>query len=180
MAEMTKSDRDTLIKIARQRERVAKSSAKERSKQLIADFEEQLDRRYSFDENEVWAAAEASVSAALEKAQDQIAAECERIGIPKEFAPSINAGWWDRGRNAAKSERSDMRKVAIAQIQALEQKAIAAIERRSVETQEQIMVGGLTTADAKMFLESMPTADTLMPGLSLDHVRTLMLEKKNA
>ena len=46
---MTRTDRDTLIKIARQRERVAKSEAKERSAHLMADFETQMDRHYRLD-----------------------------------------------------------------------------------------------------------------------------------
>ena len=171
---MTRADRETLIKIARQRERVAKSDAKERAAHLLADFEAQMDRRYVFDENEVWQKAVEAADARVKEAESAIAAECERLGIPRDFAPSLKCAWYGRGRNAAKDQRAEMRRVASRQIDAAEKTARAAIERRSVEIQEKVMVGGLTTEDARTFLESMPSADTLMPTLTVDGVKALI------
>lgn len=175
---MTRSDRDTLIKISRQRERVAKSEAKERSAQLLADFEKQLDRRYHYNENATWDAAMKAAREAFEKANANIAEECSRLGIPAQFAPTLSMGWHMAGRNASKEERAEMRRVATKQIDALQKAAMTAIERRSLETQEKIMVGGLSTEDARQFLESMPTATALMPELSIEKVETLLIEEK--
>ncbi len=175
---MTRADRETLIKIARQRERLAKSEAKERAAQLVADFEKQLDRRYHYDENDIWAKSHKIAEAAVEKAQTAVADECARLGIPAQFAPKLQLDWYMRGRNSVKEERAEMRRVAMKQVDALQKGAITAIERRSVETQEKIMVGGLSTDDARLFLEGMPTADSLMPPLTIDRVETLMLEEK--
>jgi hypothetical protein len=174
---MTRADRDTLVKIARQRERVAKSEAKERAAALIANFEKQLDRQYSFDENEVWKLAHDLADKAMSEANSKIAEECARLGIPEEFAPSMSLGWWDRGRNASKNQRAEMRRVAMKQVDAMEKAAKTAIERRSLETQEKIMIGGLTSDDARQFLESMPTAEALMPSLEIDSVKTLLIEE---
>ncbi|WAP69300.1 hypothetical protein [Jiella pelagia] len=171
---MTRTDRETLIKIARQRERVAKSEAKERAAHLLSDFEAQMDRRYSYDENAVWEKATEAVNAVVADAKKAIAEECRRLGIPAEFAPGITAGWYGRGRNASKSERVEMRRIAQRQIDAAEKSARTAIERRSVEIQEQIMVSGLTSDDARSFLESMPSADTLMPALTVDGIKALI------
>ncbi|MEF2551332.1 hypothetical protein VQ042_08130 [Aurantimonas sp. A2-1-M11] len=168
---MTRADRETLIKIARQRERVAKSEVKERAAHLLSEFETQMDRLYSFDENEVWLEAVDAANAKVKEAQEAIAAECERLGIPRDFAPSLQCGWYGRRRNAAKDQRIEMRRVATRQIEAAEKTARAAIERRSVEIQEKIMVGGLTTDNARTFLESMPSADALMPALTVDDVK---------
>lgn len=176
MAEiMTRADRTTLISIAKKRERLAKSEAKARSAQLMADFEQQLDRRYSFDENSVWEAATKLAEAAVADAKQQIANECERLGIPKEMAPSLHMNWYDRGRNATSQQRVEMRRLAGTQIEALQNAAISAIERQSLETQEKIMVGGLSTDDARLFLEAMPSAQDLMPELTMENVDTLRL-----
>jgi len=177
---MTRSDRETLIKIARQRERLAKTEAKERAALLIADFEKQLDRRYHFNENQVWDAATKTANQVVKDSNELIAAECARLGIPAQFAPKLSMGWSDRGRNAAKEERAEMRRVAMKTIDALEKSAKTAIERRSLETQEKIMVGGLTSEDARQFLAAMPTAEALMPELTVDKVEVLLLGEKVA
>jgi hypothetical protein len=175
---MTRADRETLVKIARQRERLAKSEARERAAKLLADFEKQMDRRYSYDENEVWAEATRLAKDAVEAATAKIEAECERLGIPKDFAPSLNMSWYGKGRNSVKEERQEMRRVATRHIESLQKAAITAIERRSVDTQEKIMVGSLTSEDARRFLEAMPSAEALMPPLSVDSVENLMIEEK--
>ncbi|HEV7417900.1 MAG TPA: hypothetical protein VGN98_17230 [Tianweitania sediminis] len=172
---MTRADRETLIKIARQRERVAKTEAKERAARLLADFERQLDTRYSYDQNEIWEKAAEIAIGSVENANKEIAAECERMGIPSQFAPKLSLGWNDRGRNGSKQERLEMRRVAAREVEAIEQAARSAIERKSVETQERIMVGGLTSDHARLFLEAMPTVETLMPALTIERVKTLLI-----
>lgn len=171
---MTRADRETLVKIARQRERVAKSAAKERAAFLIADFETQLDREFKFDDNEIWKDAVEVAGKVVKEAKSKIAAECARLGIPEQFAPSIDFHWYGQGRNAVRSERADMRRVAAKQVEAAEKAARTTIERQSLETQEKIMIGGLTTDDARRFLESMPTPETLMPALTVSSVRALI------
>lgn len=177
---MTRSDRETLIKIARQRERLAKTDSKSRAAQLIADFEKQLDQRYHYDDNEVWSEAMRVTKEAVAAAKKAIEGECEKMGIPAQFAPSLHLGWSDRGRNSMKEERAEMRRIATKQIDAIEKSARTSIERKSLETQEQIMIGGLTTDQAKLFLDQMPTAETLMPALTLDGVEALLIEEKKS
>lgn len=180
MSEMTRGDRDTLVKIARQRERVAKSDARERAAVLIADLEKQMDRRYSYDENDVWENANKIATETVENANKQIAEECERLGIPSQFAPRLAMGWYDRGRNALKEERTEMRRLASKQVDAALKSAFAAIERRSVDLQEKIMVGALTTDDARLFLDQMPSVDNLLPSMALDQVEALRLEGRSS
>lgn len=176
---MTRADRETLLNIARKRERLAKTEAKERAAQLAADFELQLDRRYHYDENEIWSEATRLAKTVVEDAQAKVAAECQRLGIPSQFAPKLALSWSDRGRNHMKEERSEMRRIAVRQIDLAEKQAKTAIERRSLETQEKIMVGGLTSEDARLFLESMPSAEALMPTLSIEGVQALLIEEKD-
>jgi len=53
--------------------------AKQRSAELIADFENQMGQEYSFDQDEVWAAAEKAAEPHVEKARAQIAARCREL-----------------------------------------------------------------------------------------------------
>lgn len=62
-----------------------------------------------------------------------------------------------------KDRRAELRKVAETRIEALEQKARAEIERRSVEFQAQLLGGVLETDPARALLEAMPKAADLMP-----------------
>ena len=61
---MTRHEREDLQRLIRQREKVQKSAAKERSAQLLADFENQMGAEYAFDDDAVW--AEATKAAARE------------------------------------------------------------------------------------------------------------------
>lgn len=79
---MTKSEREDLQRLLRQREKVLKSAAKQRSTEVLADFENQMGQEYSFDDDHVWAEAAKIANAAVSKAQEQIKARCREIGIP--------------------------------------------------------------------------------------------------
>src|SRR5215217_4190668 len=125
---MTKGEREDLQRLIRQREKVLKSAAKERSAQLLAEFENQLGARYSFDADPVWAEVTKLAEREVEKAQKQVAARCAELGIPKEFAPSLNLSWYRRGENAVKDRRTELRKVAQTRIEATERQAVVEIE----------------------------------------------------
>lgn len=176
---MTRADRDTLIKIVRQRERVAKTEAKERTAVLLADFERQLDKSYGFNDNAVWAEATKAANAAVAEAKKRIAEECEKLGIPPEFAPGLSLGWYGKGQNATKERCGELRRIAMRELEAAEKQARTAIERRSLEMQEKIMVTGLTSGEAQQFLSMMPTIETLMPILSVDRVEGMIEHKRS-
>ena len=55
---MTARERSELQTLMRQREKVLKAAAKQRSADLLADFENQLGTQWSFDQDEVWRAAQ--------------------------------------------------------------------------------------------------------------------------
>jgi hypothetical protein len=50
---ITKGERDDLQRLIRQREEVLKSAAKQRSAELLADFENQMGVEFSFDDDVV-------------------------------------------------------------------------------------------------------------------------------
>jgi hypothetical protein len=178
--QMTRREREDLAQLVRRREKVAKTQAQQRSAELLADFEAKLAAEYAYDDDAVWKQAKERADAVVQEAEVQIAARCRELGIPPQFAPDLSLGWYRRGENAVKERRTELRKVATTHIAALERAARSEIERRSVEVQTQLIAGGLTSSAAKSFLESMPTAASLMPPLSVGDVESLRLGVRQA
>jgi hypothetical protein len=168
---MLKSEREDLQRLIRQREKVLKSAAKQRSAELLADFENQIGQEYAFDQDEVWAQAVKAAEPEVRKAQQRIEERCRELGIPKQFAPSLELEWSARGYdNTLAKRRAELRRMAQLQIEAIEQKAIVAIELSCLKAQEQIALAGLTSDAAKQFIERLPSVETLMPRLTFAEV----------
>jgi hypothetical protein len=164
---MTRGEREDLQRLVRQREKVLKSAAKQRSKELLADFESQIAAEYRFDDDAVWAAAAKAAEIEIGKAQQRVSARCQELGIPKQFAPSLHLSWSHRGYgNSLAERRAELRRSAQAQIAGMEQAAVVNIELASVEAQTQITVAGLTSEAARGFLSELPSVESLMPALS--------------
>jgi hypothetical protein len=167
---MTKAERETLIQICRMRAKVAKADAASRSATLRADCEAQLAAIYHWDNDDVWRQAMTAANEAVEAAQRQIAERSRELGIPAAFQPQINQSWYSRGANASAKRRAELRQVAHTRIDDLEKQAKLTIDRQSVETQTRLLAEG-TSEDAQRWLESMPTAEQLMPPISMAEIR---------
>ena len=154
MTAMTRAEREDLQRLIRQREKVLKSAAKQRSAELIADFENQMAAMYSFDQDETWREARERAKHEAEKAQRQIAARCAELGIPARFAPTLETNWYSRGENAVNSRRAELRRVAQAQIAAIERRATVEIETSCLDAQTKLAVAGCTSDAAKVFVET--------------------------
>jgi hypothetical protein len=166
---LSNAERERLLKAARLQEKVAKSEASKRSAILLADFEQQLASTYRFDTNEVWKAAYEAADDAIETARQAVDAECERLGIPKRFRPSIGMAWHGRGENASKERRVELRKVAQTRIAAIEKTARHEIERISSEVQIELLAHGLSEL-AQQLLRNMPKVDAMMPTLQIEDI----------
>lgn len=175
--EMTKHEREALAKLIRQRERLAKTAAAERSAQLLADFEQQADRIYHYNEDEVWQRVMAAAKEAIGKAQQEIANRCRELGIPGPFQPTVSVAWHQQ-RAAISQERAKMRQVARRRIEQIEASARTAIERASVSAQEALLTGGLTTDAAKLFAEALPSVEELMPNLDMAQLQQALIEER--
>jgi hypothetical protein len=168
---MTRNEREDLQRLVRQREKVLKSAAQQRSAELLADFENQMGQEYSFDQDEVWARAAEVAEREVQKAQKQVAARCRELGIPDRFAPSLSLGWRHRGYgNLLKQRREELRTMAKTRIAAIEAKARTEIELSCLQAQEKIALAGLTSDAARLFIEKLPGIETLMPRLSFAEV----------
>jgi hypothetical protein len=173
---MTKGEQTDLLKLVRARERLAKTMVAERKAELVADMDQQLARTYHFDEDDIWARAKELADEAVDEADRQIAARCQDLGIPKEFAPTIACRWFSRGENAVAERRTELRRAGLSRIEKIERSARTEIEKRSVQAQEDIVTHGLESPAARAFLEGMGTVEALMPALD---VNILLVERRS-
>lgn len=170
-APMSRSEREDLQRLIRQREKVMKSAASQRSAELLADFENQLGAEYAFDDDAVWAEAKAIAEQEVIRAQQLVANRCKELGIPEEFAPSLNLAWYGRGPgNDAERRKAELRRMAKKRIEALEAAAVVKIEVASVDAQSQIAMAGLTSEGARAFFDQLPRVESLMERLSFDEL----------
>jgi hypothetical protein len=163
---MTRGDREQLVSVVKMRARVAKAAVADRQADLLADVERQLSTIYKANEQD-WADISASAEAAVHAADQQLAAICRERGIPEEFRPSLHVGWYGRGENADAKRRAELRALATKQIDAAGKKAKLAIERRTAEVLTALVAGTLESSDARVFLESIPMPEALMPTISV-------------
>jgi len=96
-------ERDDLERLSRDRERIAKAAVDVRAAELKADLERQLSTTYSFDQDAVWEEAHRASAEVVEQANRAIADQCNKLGIPPQFAPAMDLHWYGRGRTPAKS-----------------------------------------------------------------------------
>lgn len=174
---MTKGERDELLRLVRAREKVLKSSTEQRSAELLVEFESKLSKTFRFDETENWKAAAQKVRDAALAFQDQVLAHLDSLGIPREFAPRIDLRWYDRGENASRQRRDELRRLAKAQIAAAQQKAIVEVEKLSVEAQAHIVQHGLESEAALSFFGNMTPVEGLMPTIDLKAIENKFAEK---
>jgi hypothetical protein len=171
---MTKGERAELGLLIRKREKVMKATARERSLALLAEFDAASAKIFHYDEDPVWQKAQAEAAAAVKAAQEVVEQRCATLGIPAEFAPSLNFYWSGRGHNAVADRRQELRRAAKSRIEAIEAEAIAKIERLSLEAQTEVVANGLESQAAKSFLQHMPSVEALMPSVPVTEIQSLV------
>lgn len=174
---MTKGEREDLIRLIKQRERLAKTAAQQRSAAMLAEFEQNIAALHSFATNEVWKAATDAAIDAAKEANEKIAAEADNLGIPKEFQPSLSFHWNTRGENEYQQRRAELRRVAKAEIEAIEKMARVQIETESVRAQTEIVATGLSSDAALAFLENLTPITDMMPALDVSDIQRKLAER---
>jgi hypothetical protein len=172
---ISRSERDSLLQVVRLRARVAKDQVVAFAAKLKADFEKQLDAHYPWDTDETWAAMAKFMEKAKQEAQAKVAARNRELGIPDCAAPSIAWGWRDQNQQATKERRTELRRLAATQIDAMIKAARSKVDEASLAIQTELHASGLTSDAAKAFLESMPTPEALMPSVDIAALETKLL-----
>ena len=170
---MTNKEREELIKLVNRRGRVAKAGVDQRKAELLANVEAQLTAIYKPADHPIWKEACEAVDLAVDQANAKIAEICEGLGIREEFRPGVSVGWYRRGENAAAARRTELRRLAERRLDADAKKAKVGIEASVVELVTTLVTGGLESAEAKNFLELMPTPEGLMPPIEIGELESL-------
>lgn len=166
---MTTGERAELAKLARLRARVARNDVDARIAVCLANFEAQIAAVYSkYDEH--WAELTTEAEAIVKRVDAELAKRCRELGIPERFRPEFDLSWYRRGENATKDRRAELRLVAKSRLDAQARHAKVEIDRVEADIIGKIVEESLTSASAKALLQNMPTAERLMPELSLDDV----------
>jgi hypothetical protein len=174
---MTDKERAEIRSHIRDREKLAKAMAAERSAALLAEFEKQISTTYSWSDTDVWDRAHATAEKAVTEARRLIDAESERLGIPTNFRPNIHLIWIGRGENAIRERCTELRRVAKAEINRIEEQAKVAIEHAHLLARVKLIEHGLHSDEAKSFLAALPAVESLMPPLKFDRIEQLMLKE---
>jgi hypothetical protein len=168
---MLKTEREALLKVNRQRARLAKQAVDALTAERKYKFLEQLAREYSWDEDKVWKEAYEECKAVVADARKKIADRNEAKGIPRWAAPSVSLGWWGQGQNAVREFCAKMIRLHNAKTDEQSKKSKLHIDQVALGIEEKLLTGGLETDAAKAFLESMPTPETLMPAITVAEVK---------
>jgi hypothetical protein len=168
---MLRTEREDLLKVARHRERIAKAQLAALASQRKADFETQLASEYRWDEDDIWRQAHEVANQAVKQAKEEIVRRAVELGIPRAFAPDLNLSWYSRGANLCKARREELIRVAHARIDQMVKEGKVAVEAASVEFQTRLITDGLESAEARGWLERMPTPEQLMPVLPVGELQ---------
>jgi hypothetical protein len=142
--------------------------------QREAQYECQLAAVYSWDSSETWNALHEKVEATVRELNQEIAKEFPAKGRPLQFAPSAYVMWMGRGVNACKEYRAELRRAFRIRNEREMVQAKLKIQQASLEIRTKLMADSLESAEAKAFLESMPTPERLMPALTIEDVRRMI------
>jgi hypothetical protein len=163
---VNRADRDDLARVARMRVKLGKTKAKEREKVLLAEAEDLLSAEYDA-RDDMWAEATKLAQQACAAANERIQQQCAVLGIPARFAPQLDLRWYGRWETGSKDRRAELRKLATTRLAALTAAAVSALDEWLVDTETALIADGLESDEARTCLERMPTAERLMPPLSL-------------
>jgi hypothetical protein len=131
---MTKADRDALLSVARNRERVAKAKTAQHETVLKAEFEKQMAAIYLPSHHPGWTKVRQTAEETVVPTNVEIAAVCRENGIQAEFAPRVEVAWYSR--SSSKERREELRKVAETEIKARIKQPRMRIAEASVSAQD--------------------------------------------
>jgi len=166
---MTKTERAELSGIVKRNHRVANAAVTQRKADLMGDFEAAMARQWKADD-EAWADAVETARKAVAEANRAIAERFEELGLPEEIAPSMVAGWADRGENAKAQRRAELRRVAQSRAEAEAQRAKLELDRSEADLLTRLSVSALTSEEACSFLAQVPSVEALMPAIDVEEL----------
>jgi hypothetical protein len=174
---MSRQDRAELKEAAKLKARVAKHRVAQLKADRIADFEELLATEFDpLDERweDVVTEANRAIHEAIQKVNARI--DEQLPDVPKRYRPSVHGGmgFMRRGENWLNERRVELRRVATTRYDEMAKHAIAEIEAKVAAVQIDLIERGLSTAEAREYLASIPEPQELIPTLRIEDVSTDM------
>jgi hypothetical protein len=161
---MTPQERQQVRSLIRMREQRAKNQVDAFAAERMAQFEQDLATIYQA-HDERWKHISELVHQVESEANAELKRICEAEGIAESFRPHYSVSFYRRGENVEASRRAELRKVAQTRVKADAKAAKISIENASAEIQEELLIGGLHSEEAKRLVERMPDPQALMPPL---------------
>jgi hypothetical protein len=165
-SELTRRDVDALIKVVNQRARLAGQQIDAAKAARIAQFEA--------DALQVWdtrmlgiSEAVAAANAEVEKIRQQMNARLDELDLPEHSRPRLASVGIYAQQSADRYFRSDLRRQITTEVDAAAKAAKIQIETEKLRVTEQLLVNALDSAEARSLIESLPTAEALMPSLEV-------------
>jgi hypothetical protein len=165
---MTESERRNLIALSKLRAKQAASEVEAQEAIHLAAIEDQLTVEFSH-QDALWAEAVILAEEALAKANSHIREQCASLGIPAADAPQLHSLWSSRSsRYALRSDRAELRKLAVTRLAALTKMAKAQISEQQLDIETKLRAGALESADATAAFDAMKSVAEMLPALELD------------
>lgn len=165
-----------LGQIIKERSKVLEAHAEEQATACLADFERKISATFAFDSDDVWKKAVAEAHHVIVDANKAIAERCKKLGIPEEFAPGLHLVWQERGQNSVATRRSELRRVAEAEVEAMKRAAITKIRRQSLDLRTQVVSMCVMSPEAKLFLESFAPVEDAMASIDFSAIESKVNE----
>jgi hypothetical protein len=165
---MTPAERGQLIRLVKSRAKQAERDADAREKTLMAEVLDLMTAEFEA-HDKLWGDAVVIGEEAAAKANQQIALACAELGIPPKEAPGLELGWRARGGGYGSSmRRHELKELARTRLAALTKEAKTRIHAAALAAEEQLVLGGLQSGEARTVFEALPSAENLMPALQLE------------
>ncbi|MPZ47255.1 MAG: hypothetical protein GEV05_28615 [Betaproteobacteria bacterium] len=161
---MTAVERTELSRLVRLRAKVAKTDVDAMAAQRLANVERELAAKYGPQE-QAWAALVRETERKVQAADAELEVRCQDLGIRGKFRPSLHFYWSSRGENAILQRRTELRRVAQAEIESRVRQAKATIDKVAAGQLTQLAAGALSSEEARAFLKSMPAIEQLLPAV---------------
>lgn len=157
---ITRADRDALLKLVKQKERLRLTYLKAWRAQREAQLETDLSKTYSvkgFPEiaavYEQFMAMKIEISKLLDEA-------CAKRGIPSNFRPTVHAYWDEGGYRNYDSNKERVRAAARRYLDEAQQAAKADIQNQALQASATILAQSIASAAALAMLERIDAAGT--------------------
>jgi hypothetical protein len=163
----TRKERDEMGVVIRGRERRAYMEIDARAAKVLSDFEKELDAKYYPGDDETWAEAYERGRQVEREIKAIIAPISKKKNIRPEFAPDYDAYWSRRGENESKERRAELKRLAVAEIDAQRKALRASVASAALEARTQLMLDGDLSDAVKDWIRSLPPVDDVLRPLKL-------------